>query len=129
MSDNRVTGATVRATNPFVGRPKMPIWLPLEASMLEKPDGLSRICRIRKLIVSDIDLSTFEQTSGTDKESLRSPALTPESPELFDLPIYNEYFILGRGGKVQPEGSTITETTTTSPPSSGNNLGGLVGSY
>ena len=95
--------------------------------MLEKPDGLSRICRVRKITISDIDLETGEQTSGQDKESLRSPALTPESPELFDLPIYNEYFILGQGGKALAENQVTSNEEGANTSSSASNLGGLVG--
>lgn len=119
LSTEAMAGFNIIATNPYTGRPKLPIWKPLTPDLLLKPDGRNRICRIRAIMPSDLSSGLSGDTTSSSKETLFNPEILPPYEDLFNLPIYNQYFILGE--------SLGTSESVTPPPTTDPTLGGLVG--
>jgi len=121
-SDESIVGFNIIATNPFVGRPRMPVWKTLDPGFLLKTGGLNRLCRVRKLIPSDISSNSNPgDKDGSELRSFFDPQIFFSSEEIFNLPTYNQYFILGESSGIDPVPGTST------PDTPDTTLGGLVG--
>ena len=68
---------------------------------------------------SDLSSGLSGDTTSSSKETLFNPEILPPYEDLFNLPIYNQYFILGE--------SLGTSESATPPPTTDPTLGGLVG--
>jgi hypothetical protein len=126
----------------FISKSKvgLPVWRRLDQSVASKGhNGL--LCRLRPVGQKDIQETLTELAEKTANVELI------QNKELFDLPVYNEYFILNPGGDAEvqqgassaapprspaPENPVLTSiidpemaAALIQPPA--NNLGGLIG--
>jgi len=114
--DMAMQGQTVIATNPYTAKPKLPVWEKLTPDKLRRGARRNLLCRIRRIVPSDSASRTvkeIESNTGSGLYGLVGADLYDEKQEtvsvvthqvdfqrreLFNLPIYNQYFILGNAG-------------------------------
>ena len=77
--------ALTRAAN-STSLKKMPIWNSLNQDILDDNLGSTFLCRVRNISLSDLLSNSSQDNTGV--------AEMTDPMDLFDLPIYNEYFLL-----------------------------------
>ncbi len=96
-------GSAIIATNPYTPHPRLPVWRKLAPDNLRGVDQRNLLCRIRRITPEDITEAqavNYRRSSTKDTyEEETSVKMSKEigitRHELFELPIYNQYFVLG----------------------------------
>lgn len=89
---------------------KMPIWLPLNRDTFEDNTSTSLLCRIRNISLEDL----FPDNSVAQAQSIETIKQMGDQMDLFDLPIYNQYFLLSQDDLDSPDALPTDSPPTTS---------------
>ncbi len=117
--DMSMQGQTVIATNPYTSKPKLPVWEKLTPEKLRVSNKGNLLCRVRRIVPNDSKSRVVKQEesntsgglyglvggdiydnsfSGKNESKIITQQVDFQSRELFNLRIYNQYFILGTAG-------------------------------
>ena len=73
----------------FTSKPLLPVWRKFTSDLYDNTTGQNLLCRVRSLVESDVKI-----TEESESKAKVNKGVEVGYKDLFDLPIYNRYFML-----------------------------------